>query len=867
MDEKRCHDICAGCTAACPPPGMKCLFLEDPEELEGALPPMMLDEDVRIDRAVERDAFGYTYEGFDAQTGKSVIIREYLPFGERGENHRICHREPSEQKAFAEGLSRTGRKLAALAKVRHPGLARCYAVMQENDTLYALYEPVEGRALGELWNAIPVIEPRQAAVLFKPVAEALQAMIDSGIEPEKINPQNIMVKNEDGLCVMTHMGTMPAQKDPQASLCAVLCRWFIGKEIPYGNPFQSFPAAFPAAVREVLLNGLSGRYDSIKELWEKFEQAVTCTLASVPQATPEAEPEEDLETTLPVPGTTFEPEEESNPEPDSLLKNGLSSNSRMGEMVTLPRLWENRTFTPDDIWSPEELVRFMGPAVEAIIALAEKKLLEPLQPENFLMEEDGCIRLGDIGSTDPAGKIHFYNDTTATLTPQATMWYIPPELMKEDYDAEKAAQYTLCAILYRMMTTHEIPSWTKRAQPGAKELGESGFSKAVDAVMAKGLSMNPNDRYESIAQMWEKFQKATDGKEQEEVSPEKEEKPLPLDGRCYWCMEKAPSFGECPHCGYDNRRTIEVGAYLPNVTLQGRYLTGRLLGRGGDYATYIGHDELLDQKIAIREYLPAMLAVRGDDGRRVVPLEEQKWRDSFQRKRRENAEIIKMGRFGGVEALYDLFEENGTFYVIKEFVEGQNLLETIQRKQEPLNMEEAETIFRPAVETLIHLHEKGFSHGNIHPGNLMVLPDSRGSMWIDVLNRRNERKQGEKSELSPVRHCFHPIECYSQHSDTFPGLTDQYSLCATLYYALTGQRPPRVSDRMLGVEELKSICEINPSVTPAVEKVIFKGMEVEAQNRYPSMQTWLEAMEKACASHDSGKKKSLWQRLGFHKGK
>ena len=305
MDEKRCHDFCADCTAQCPPPGMKCPFLEDLEKLQKyALPSMMLDEDVRIDRAVEMDDFGVTYEGFDGQTGRAVIIREYLPFGERGENHRVCHQNPSVQNAFAEGIDGTGKKLSALAKVRHPGFARCYAMIQENDTLYALYEPAEGRTLSELWNTIPMIEPQQAAVLFAPVAEALQAIIDSGVEPDAITPQNIIVRNEDGLCMIANMGTTLAQEEPQFSLCAMLYRWLVGEEINPDHPVQRFPAGFSVKVQEVLSKGLASRYDSIKDLWADFEQAAAYEPAASLASKAVAEPEEELESTFPLPATT-----------------------------------------------------------------------------------------------------------------------------------------------------------------------------------------------------------------------------------------------------------------------------------------------------------------------------------------------------------------------------------------------------------------------------------------------------------------------------------------------------------------------------------------------------------------------------------
>ena len=76
--------------------------------------------------------------------------------------------------------------------------------------------------------------------------------------------------------------------------------------------------------------------------------------------------------------------------------------------------------------------------------------------------------------------------------------------------------------------------------------------------------------------------------------------------RCYGCMEEFEySLTVCPHCGYVVGTTAEEPIFIePGTKLRDRYTIGRTIGFGGFGATYIGWDDVLDQKVAIKEYLP-----------------------------------------------------------------------------------------------------------------------------------------------------------------------------------------------------------------------------------------------------------------------
>jgi hypothetical protein len=76
----------------------------------------------------------------------------------------------------------------------------------------------------------------------------------------------------------------------------------------------------------------------------------------------------------------------------------------------------------------------------------------------------------------------------------------------------------------------------------------------------------------------------------------------------------------CHSCGYDSLvdRSPIVLSHFTELN-HGRYQVGRLLGRPGGFGiAYLGWDERLRTKVAIKEYLPRDWASRARDGLRVV---------------------------------------------------------------------------------------------------------------------------------------------------------------------------------------------------------------------------------------------------------
>ena len=85
-----------------------------------------------------------------------------------------------------------------------------------------------------------------------------------------------------------------------------------------------------------------------------------------------------------------------------------------------------------------------------------------------------------------------------------------------------------------------------------------------------------------------------------------------MSQRCLGCMEMFDDkYQVCPHCGYIVGTAVEEAIHMqPGTRFHDRYMIGRVLGSGGFGITYIAWDEKLEQKTAIKEYLPGEFSTR-----------------------------------------------------------------------------------------------------------------------------------------------------------------------------------------------------------------------------------------------------------------
>ncbi len=304
---------------------------------------------------------------------------------------------------------------------------------------------------------------------------------------------------------------------------------------------------------------------------------------------------------------------------------------------------------------------------------------------------------------------------------------------------------------------------------------------------------------------------------------------------CMRCMSELPSPRcVCPHCGFDNASAHNEAHQLEcGSILAGTYLIGRVLGQGGFGITYIGWDLNLDIKVAIKEYYPEGCVTR-DTHTHVSVLTYAGEKETYFQKGKERFvnEAKTLAKFSGdgcVVGVRAFFYENGTAYIVMDFVEGETLKSYVARRGGKLPSAEVLELFKPLFRSLARVHEMGLLHRDISPDNIMLRPDGTLAL-LDFGAARQMSVAGEHSNTINVKHGFAPEEQYRTRGEQGPW-TDVYALCATIYRLTTGVTPPQALDRLTDEALLTPPNRLGADFTPAQEQAVVHGLAVRAADR------------------------------------
>ncbi len=231
------------------------------------------------------------------------------------------------------------------------------------------------------------------------------------------------------------------------------------------------------------------------------------------------------------------------------------------------------------------------------------------------------------------------------------------------------------------------------------------------------------------------------------------------------------------------------------------YRVESVLGKGAFGITYLAHDVNLDRQVAIKEYLPGQFSTRNTD-LTVHPTTDAHKEDFEWGLKRfiSEAKILTKFEHPNLVRVFNVFEMNNTAYMVMNYEVGKSL-QQILKSRKTLNESELMKIIIPLLDGLEVMHEKGFVHRDIKPGNIFIHRDG-SPMLLDFGSARQTRAERGK-EMSEVQQTvttlvspgYAPIEQYSSNSNRQGPWTDIYGLGATLYKAVTGKMPLAAVDR------------------------------------------------------------------------
>ena len=318
------------------------------------------------------------------------------------------------------------------------------------------------------------------------------------------------------------------------------------------------------------------------------------------------------------------------------------------------------------------------------------------------------------------------------------------------------------------------------------------------------------------------------------------------ENRCPGCMNIKNGI-VCEHCGFDERRQNAPHQLQIGTALQDRYLVGRALGQGGFGITYLGWNRYLDKKVAIKEYYPSAFVDRNaaHDTTVVCRTEQMEGFFTENRKRflREAKTLAKLEEVPQIVSILDFFEANHTAYIVMEYLQGSDLRDYIQKQGGRLSPTQTLNIMRPVMAALVKVHEAGLVHRDISPDNIMLQYDGSVKLMdfgaVRSVNNAAVDKELTQATQAIVKHGFAPIEQYSARGSIGPW-SDEYALCATMYYCMTGRVPMNATDRI--EEESEINWDEIQGLTAQQKEILRKGTAIRAKDRYHDIRQLMDAL-------------------------
>lgn len=248
-----------------------------------------------------------------------------------------------------------------------------------------------------------------------------------------------------------------------------------------------------------------------------------------------------------------------------------------------------------------------------------------------------------------------------------------------------------------------------------------------------------------------------------------------------------------------------------------RYEIIRSIGEGGMANVYLAKDIILDRNVAIK-------ILRGD------LAGDEKFVRRFQR---EALSASSLSHPNIVE-MYDVGEDNGTYYIVMEYVEGMTLKQMI-KKRGNLSLSEAIDIMLQITDGIKEAHDSYIIHRDLKPQNILIKED--GEIKITDFGIAMALNSTQLTQTNSVMGSVHylPPEQASGKGATIK--SDIYSMGILFYELLTGRLPFKGDNAVeIALKHMKndipSIKEINDSIPQSVENIILKSTAKNPKNRY-----------------------------------
>jgi len=275
-------------------------------------------------------------------------------------------------------------------------------------------------------------------------------------------------------------------------------------------------------------------------------------------------------------------------------------------------------------------------------------------------------------------------------------------------------------------------------------------------------------------------------------------------------------------------------ASLENQTLLKRYFLRKLVGAGGMADVYLAWDSSRSTQLAVKVLRPDLVH-----------------NPRFFQQFAKEAELLRRLEHPNIVRLYEFERQGDITFLVMDWVDGNDLRQTISQRKRPYPPQQAAEILGPVCSAMHYAHQNGVFHCDVKPANILLHKDGRVLLTdFGVARLASEHiSGGTPAYMAPEQF----------QGGTIDARTDVYALGVTLYEMLSGgnlpfsgkqsNAPGRTSRDRIAWEHLNLQAappsSLNAAIPPAVDTVILTALSKNAADRFPTAMALRESFDYA----------------------